>query len=296
MSDLVVVGSINVDLVVSAPRLPATGETVLGGEFARHMGGKGANQAVAAARAGARVQMVGAVGGDEYGRESVAALSREGVDITGVRTVDAPTGVALIAVAPDGENLIVVAPGANGLLDLGEQRLSWPEGAGVLLASLEVPMAAVLAAAELAATHAATIVINPAPGQRLPDALLALHPILSPNEQELLACGEADTADEAILALRARGAGPILVTRGAAGVLIVDEAGRREIPAQAARAVDATGAGDTFVGVLAAWLAEGSALDAAASAGNAAAALKVASRGAREGMPDREAIETRLRD
>ena len=295
MSDVVVVGAINVDLVVAVPRLPRPGETVLGGEFARHMGGKGANQAVAAARAGARVQMVGAVGADDYGRESIAALGREGVDIAGLRTLDAPTGVALIAVAPDGENLIAVAPGANRRLDLGQQTLSWPEGARVLLASLEVPMAAVLAASELAAAHGATIVINPAPAHRLPDALLALHPILSPNEQELLVCGEAETAGEAIVGLQARGAGPILVTRGATGVLVADEGGRREIPAHATLAVDATGAGDTFVGVLAAWLADGSTLHEAALAGNAAAALKVRRMGAREGMPDRGAIEALLR-
>jgi ribokinase len=295
MSDVVVVGSINVDLVVSVPRLPRPGETVLGGEFARHMGGKGANQAVAAARAGARVHMVGAVGRDDYGRESVAALTAEGVDIAGVRTLDAPTGVALIAVAPDGENLIVVAPGANGLLDPGQQALRWPAGAGVLLASLEVPMASVLAVAELAAAHEATIVINPAPGQRLPDALLALHPILSPNERELLACGEAETADEAIVALQARGARAVVVTRGDAGVLIAEGAGRREIAEYATQAVDTTGAGDTFVGVLAAWLASDSSLDEAAAAGNAAAALQVATPGARNGMPDRVAIEAQLR-
>ena len=238
--------------------------------------------------------MVGAVGDDPYGRESIDALRAEGVDVSGVRTLGTPTGIALIAVAPDGENLIVVAPGANAGLDLEGQPLSWPEHASVLLASLEVPMAGVVAAAELASARDATIVINPAPGQPLPDSLLALRPILSPNERELLACGESETQEKAIASLQSRGAGSIVVTRGAAGVLIVQGEAWREVPAHPVRAVDTTGAGDTFVGVLAAWLASGSTLDDAAAAGNAAAALKVRSPGARHGMPDRAAIEAEL--
>jgi ribokinase len=291
---VIVVGSINVDLVVSAPRLPGPGETVLGGRFARHLGGKGANQAIAAARAGAQVHMVGAVGDDPNGRESVAALATEGVDVSGVRTLDAPSGVALIAVGPDGENLIVVAPGANVELILDDRSIVWPVDGGVLLASLEVPMTAVVAAAVMAAERGATIVINPAPAQPLPDELIALRPILTPNERELLVCGVAATPEGALATLQSRGAGPIVVTRGAAGALIADGSARTVIRGNPVEAVDTTGAGDTFAGVLAAWLASGMPLDEAVPAGNVAAGLQVGSAGARHGMPDRATIEAEL--
>jgi ribokinase len=295
MSRVVVIGSINVDLVVAADHLPRPGETVLGGRFARHFGGKGANQAVAAARAGASVIMIGAVGRDAYGDESLASLMAEGVDVTRVRRVDAPTGVAIIAVAADGENQIVVAPGANAevsSVDLERLELA---GSDVLLTCLEIPMAAVVGAVASAARLGLRAIVNPAPGRRLPPELLASSPILTPNQDELLAISGATAPDSALAALATAGAGAVVVTRGSGGALLAEGGRRVDVPARQAAVVDATGAGDAFSGVLAAWLAEGRTLDEAVAAANVAASMSVAQSGARGGMPSRTAIEAALR-
>jgi len=289
---VVVVGSINVDLVVHADRLPAPGETVLGGRFAVHDGGKGANQAVAAARAGARVTMVGAVGDDEYGTRSLAALQAEGVDVSRVRQLGEPTGVALVAVGRRGENQIVVATGANGVIALDEADRALIAGADVLLSSLEVPVATVVDA--LRAAHAAgvTAILNPAPAHALPADVLAMGPILTPNEHELIVAIGNDQAEGALDELAARNAGPIVVTQGAAGALLADGSMRERFEGfTPPQVVDTTGAGDTFCGVLAASLAEGMPLPGAIVRANAAAALSVAANGARAGMPTRDAIE-----
>jgi ribokinase len=293
---VVVVGSINVDLVVATPRLPRPGETVLGGEFARHLGGKGANQAVAAARAGASVTMIGAVGRDADGDASVAALEAEGIDVSRIRRVAARTGVALIAVAPDGENQIVVAPGANALVTADDASLpQMATGDGVLLACLEVPMAAVIAAVVAARRIGLQPIVNPAPAQQLPPEVLAARPILTPNEDELLALtGEAD-ANAAVASLLDAGARAVIVTRGAAGAFLADGSRRQQFGGRAVDVVDATGAGDAFSGVLAAWLAQGHPLDVATEAANAAAGLSVTRAGARGGMPSRAEIEAALR-
>ena len=289
---VVVVGSINVDLVVHADRLPAPGETVLGGRFAVHDGGKGANQAVAAARAGARVTMVGAVGDDEYGTRSLAALQAEGVDLSRVRQLGEPTGVALVAVGRRGENQIVVATGANGAIALDEADRALIAGADVLLSSLEIPVATVVDA--LRAAHAAgvTAILNPAPAHALPADVLALGPILTPNEHELIVAIGNDQTEGALDELAARNAGPIIVTQGAAGALLADGSMRERFEGfTPPQVVDTTGAGDTFCGVLAASLAEGMPLPGAIVRANAAAALSVAANGARAGMPTRDAIE-----
>jgi len=292
---VVVVGSINVDLVVASPRLPRPGETVLGGEFARHLGGKGANQAVAAARAGASVTMVGAVGRDADGDESVAALEAEGIDVSRIRRVDARTGVALIAVAPDGENQIVVAPGANALVSAEDAWLPDLEsGEAVMLACLEVPMAAVIAAVRAARRMGLQPIVNPAPAQRLPREVLAAGPILTPNEEELLTlAGQADV-DAAVASLLDAGARAVIVTLGAAGAFLADGSRRQRLAGREVDVVDATGAGDAFSGVLAAWLAQGHPLEVAAEAANAAAGLSVTRAGARGGMSNRAAIEAAL--
>lgn len=289
---VVVVGSINVDLVVHADRLPAPGETVLGGRFAVHDGGKGANQAVAAARAGARVTMVGAVGDDEYGTRSLAALQAEGVDVSRVRQLGEPTGVALVAVGRRGENQIVVATGANGVVALDEAGRALIAGADVLLSSLEVPVATVVDA--LRAAHAAgvTAILNPAPAHALPADVLAMGPILTPNEHELIVAIGNDQTEGALDELAARNAGPIVVTQGAAGALLADGSMRERFEGfTPPQVVDTTGAGDTFCGVLAASLAEGMPLPGAIVRANAAAALSVAANGARAGMPTRDAID-----
>jgi ribokinase len=293
---VVVVGSINVDLVVAADRLPRPGETVIGAGFARHLGGKGANQAVAAARAGATVTMVGAVGEDADGDESLAALEAEGIDVSRIRRVDAPTGVAIIAVAPDGDNQIVVAPGANALLSTDDASLpDLLSGPGVMLTCLEIPMPAVMASVAAAARIGMKAIVNPAPAQALPPELLASAEILTPNAAELLLLTGATDVEGGVSSLLATGARAVVVTLGASGALLAEGRRRRPIPALPVEVVDTTGAGDTFAGVLAAWLATGQELYEAVNAANRAAGLSVTQGGARAGMPGRAAIEETLR-
>jgi ribokinase len=290
---VVVIGSLNVDLVVSADRLPAPGETVLGGRFSIHDGGKGANQAVAAARAGAQVTMIGAVGTDAHGTRSIGALEAEGVDVARVRRVEAEqTGVAIIAVGPRGENQIVVAPGANATLVLDEADRELIGSADVLLTNHEIPPQATLDALRAAHASGVTAILNPAPARALPAEVLALGPILTPNEHELIVAIGNDVTGAALDELQSRHAGPIIVTQGPAGALLVDGERRQRFEGVLApQVVDTTGAGDAFCGVLAAWLAEGRPLHEAIVAANVAGALSVGASGAREGMPRREAIE-----
>ena len=294
---LVVLGSLNVDLVVAGVRLPGPGETVTGGRFEIHQGGKGGNAAVAAARAlrggphqGA-VAFVGAIGDDDHGRQAVAALRDEGIATEGVTVRSCfPTGVALIVVAPDGENQIAVAPGANATLTTAEAETAVATllaggGGGVLLASLEVPAEAVTAAARAARAAGAAFVLDPAPVEQATAALLALASIVIPNEGELAGLGGLDALRQGLPELS------VAITRGARGVTLVHGGGVRDEPALAVAAVDATGAGDTFGGVFSAALLEGQPLAAAVQRANVAAGLSVTIAGAREGMPTREEIE-----
>jgi ribokinase len=291
-----VIGSVNVDLVVSVDHLPIPGETVLGGRFATHDGGKGANQAVAAARAGARVSLVGAVGADEHGRRAADALASDGIDLSCLRTIETePTGVALIVVGPRGENQIAVAPGANHAWELSDDDRTWIASADVVVTNHEVPAPVALEALRVA--HAAGIpaILNPAPARALSAEVLHLGPILTPNEHELtVAIGNDETAT-ALEELAVRHAGPIIVTQGAAGALLLAEGREERLPGRLADAVvDTTGAGDTFNGVLAAWLAGGDSLAEAIRAANVAASISVAAAGARAGMPHREVIAAEL--
>lgn len=296
MGRVIVVGSINVDLVVTASHLPRPGETVTGGAFSRHLGGKGANQAVAAARSGASVAMIGAVGADPDGDESVAALESERIDVSAVRRVDAPTGVAIIAVAPDGENQIVVASGANALVSAEDASLAdQPSGPGVLLTCFEVPMPAVIAAVQAARRIGLQAIVNPAPAQPLPAGMLGSGVVLTPNADELLTMTGTSDLENGISSLLAAGARAVLVTLGPAGALLAHGTTRTTFPAETVDVVDTTGAGDTFSGVLAAWLASGHDLAEAAEAANCAAGLSVTRSGARSGMPSRAAIEAQLR-
>ena len=291
-----IVGSINIDLVVLADRLPRPGETVLGGRFSVHDGGKGANQAVAAARAGAMVSMIGAVGHDDYGRRALAALQAEGVDVSRVRQLDGePTGVAMIAVGPRGENQIVVAPGANAAFTLDDGDLERIGAADVLLTNHEVPNAVIVPALRAAAEGDVRAILNPAPARGIPAEVLHLGPILTPNEHELVVAIGNDETEAALDELSARHAGPIVVTQGPAGALLAHHDRRERFAGfLAPDVVDTTGAGDTFNGVLARWLAGGASLEEAIVAGNAAASISVGAAGAREGMPRRDAIEGRI--
>ncbi len=300
-SRVLVLGSINLDIVVSAARLPRAGETVLGGALERHPGGKGANQAVAAARAGPRVHMIGAVGDDAEGRIGLEALHAEGIELGGVLTKPGPSGVAIIAVDPAGQNQIVVAPGTNGRLSASDVQVALanlsPVAADVLLASLEVPMEAVIRGVEIAAAAGATVVVNPAPAVPLPPPILRARPILTPNRAELVALAGMDGMAEAARQLISDGARAVVVTVGEQGCMLIDEAGETSMPGRRVERVrDTTGAGDTFSGVLAAWLCDGASLADAARAANAAAALSVRAAGAREGMPLRPDVEAFLQD
>jgi ribokinase len=283
---VVVVGSINADLVVVTERLPGPGETVSGGRFARHGGGKGANQAVAAARLGARVAMVGAVGADELGDAAVAELQDEGIDVSGVvRMDDAATGVALIVVDAAGENQIAIAAGANGRL--GAAHVPRLKGEGVLLLGFEVPDAAVVAGAEAAGW---TTILNPAPARAIPEAVLAARPILTPNATEAAQLTGEEDPEAAARALRERTGAPVLITLGGAGALLLDGEGAQRLPAPEVDVVDTTGAGDALNGALAAELAAGRPLAEAARFAIAAAARSTTREGARGGMPRRAEV------
>jgi len=281
---VIVVGSINVDLVVTLERLPAPGETVSGGRFSRHGGGKGANQATAAARLGAAVTMVGAVGDDDLGDEALALLRNEGIDVERVaRLAGVATGVALIAVDADGENQIAVASGANLELDPALPELGESD---VMLLNHGISEAARLAAARAAR---GPVVLNPAPARPIPDELAALGPILTPNAGEARELTGEEEPEAAARALRERTGAPVLITLGADGALLVaDEVAH--IPAPRVQVVDTTGAGDTLNGALAAELAAGRDLREAAAFAVRVAALSTRVAGAREGMPRRDEV------
>ena len=294
---VLVVGSINVDLVVQVQRLPHAGETVAGGRFARHGGGKGANQAVAAARAGATVTLVGAVGDDDMAPLALGGLEAEGVDVSTVLVVgDAPTGVAAVVVDRQGENQIAVASGANGKLDgdavgraLADVELA-PDD--TCLMNLEIPDEALVATARSA--HAAgirRIIVNPAPARRLPDALLELGALLTPNAGEATALAGVENPRDAAATLSRLTRAPVIVTCGAEGALLVEGDRQSRLAAPAVEAVDSTGAGDAFNGALAAALAQGFELGQAVRRAVAAATHSVRTSGARNGMARRDEID-----
>jgi ribokinase len=278
--------------------LPGRGETVVGGKFFQLQGGKGANQAVAAARMGAAVTFVGAVGDDVYGRDAIEALRRDGIDTSRVATLaEESTGIALIVVDQHGQNQIAVASGANARVDarLVTRALTdgyeVVDGPGAYLANLEVRDDAVLAGARFARERGMTVIVNPAPARALNSELIALQPILVPNEIEAEALtGEHDPQMAGRL-LSGRTAAPVIVTLGARGVIVVGPDGAQPITPPYTEVVDTTGAGDAFAGALAAELACGSALMDAARLAVRAASLSTTARGARTAMPTRAMLE-----
>jgi ribokinase len=294
--ELLVVGSLNTDLLVRVGSLPRPGETITGGSFEMAGGGKGANQAVAAARAGAIVALVGAVGADEFGARLIEELAGEGVSVAGVaRLQGAATGVAAIVVDEAGENQIAVASGANHMLRASDVERAFREldltAARCALLSLEVEDEVVAEAAERAAEHGMAVVVNPAPARPLPPGLLARGPILTPNQAEAAELTGCDESAAAATALVRSGAAAALVTAGAQGVFVEAGGHARRVEAPRVSVHDTTGAGDTFSGVLAAGLARGSELHEAARWATAAAALSVTKSGARAGMPTASEIE-----
>jgi ribokinase len=280
--DVSVVGSANLDLVATVDRLPRPGETVPGGSFAEYPGGKGLNQAVAAARAGARTAFVGAVGHDSAGEVLLAVMGADDISTDSVERVDEPSGRAMIFVSAEGENSIVVVAGAND--KVSAQRLPT---ARVVLSQLEVPVDAIERAFAAARATGAITVLNPAPVKALPDSLLALCDILTPNEHEVELLGGVER-------LRSLGARAVVVTRGADGADVHTADGVHHVAAFSVTPVDTTGAGDCCSGSLCARLASGDDILTAMRYASAAAALSTTVAGAAPSMPRRGQVEALL--
>ena len=314
---VIVVGSVNVDLVAHAEHLPAPGETITGAAFSEHDGGKGANQAVAAARLGASTALVGAVGRDAYGLRARAALAHEGIDLTGLRTVDGLTGVALIFVDARGENMISVASGANAALTAANVTESLealaPTAGDVVLVGHEIPTLAAKHALRLGRSAGATTVFNPAPAAGVDRATFGLADVLTVNRLELgtivaadgarigrPGAGEARPVEAARTLLQPNADGDgvataVVVTLGSGGAIVVMRDGDPfDLPARDIGAIDAVGAGDTFAGALAAGLAAGQDIAGAARRAVAAASISTQRAGARDGMPTVEELAAYL--
>ncbi|MFE8016623.1 ribokinase [Streptomyces antibioticus] len=292
MTDIVVLGSTNMDLVAYVEKAPQRGETVTGREFRTIPGGKGANQAIAAAHAGGIVSMIGAVGNDSFGARLRSTLEHSGVNTDHLRTVESPSGTAHIVVDDEGGNAIVVVPGANGTVDHlapGDEGLI--ASADALLLQLEIPLAAVVAGAEAARAHGVRTILTPAPARPLPPELLAVVDLLVPNEHEATALtGRTDPREAAAALLES--VPEVVVTLGAAGSLYLARGAEPvEVPAPRVTAVDSTGAGDTFVGALAVARGEDLPMREALAWAAAAAALSVQRPGASASMPYRSEID-----
>jgi len=303
MPRICVIGSANVDHTLALPRLPRPGETVSGGMLLTNLGGKGANQAVAARKLGAEVRMLGAVGEDGPGREIRERLDAAGIDVTGIVAVpDAATGTALIFVDAEGRNQIGVAPGANHRLTVEmlrpyEGAIAW---ADVVVCQLETPLPVVRWALEEAHRHGVRAILNPAPVRELPDDLLGLVAYLTPNEGEAAALaglpiGDMDSAVGAGRRLLERGAATVIVTLGGEGALVCQRDRIVHFPAFPVTVVDTTAAGDAFNGALAVGLAAGGTLEEAVPLAGAAAALTCTRRGAQDSLPERADVERFLR-
>jgi ribokinase len=295
---IVVVGSANTDLVVRVASLPRPGETVIGGTFASVGGGKGANQAVAAARAGGRTTFIAKVGADAMGEAAVAAFEADGIDTRFVtRDAATPSGVALILVDDRGENSIAVAPGANDRLlpaDIDRARDAI-EAADILLIQLEIPLETVRHAVAVAHAAGVRVILNPAPARPLGAGLLAQVAILTPNETEAEVLSGLRVTEEvsaAAAASRLRAAGPhsAVITLGGRGAFVADAAASVHVPGYEVTPVDTVAAGDVFNGCLAVAIAEGRGLVDAVRFANAAAAIAVTRHGAQASAPRREEI------
>jgi ribokinase len=303
VAKVVVVGSTNTDMTVRVSRIPAPGETVLGRDFRITAGGKGANQAVAAARAGAIVVFVTALGTDDFGNRALENFGREAIDVRLVRRVSSgPSGVALIFVDDAGENSIAVAPGANG--DLRPEDVS-PlahvlDAGDVMLVQLEIPLATVEAAVRIAAARRARVMLNPAPAQALPDSLLSAVSLITPNEHEaerltgVVLNDDAGAPARAAATLHERGVAGAIITLGARGAFVSSDTVSEHVRAFSVAAVDTTAAGDVFNGAMAAALVEGRLLREAVQFANAAAAISVTRPGAQDSAPTRSAIDDLL--
>ena len=289
------------DLVARTPRFARAGETLIGSGFSTVPGGKGANQAVACARLGASVRMVGRVGQDSFGDTLLEGLRSNGVNVEAVVTMPGSSGVAAIEVEDSGENHIIVIPGANAAVGAEDlERLDRAlEGAAVLLLQLEVPLGSVLGAARLARAHGVPVMLDPAPAQDLPPEQYALCDLITPNASEAasLVGFALETETDVFKAgreLLSKGVREVLIKRGALGVTWMNAAGTRTLPALKVQAVDTVAAGDAFNGGLAAALAQGFSLEQALAWGLAAGALSVTKPGAQGSLPSRTEVRELL--
>lgn len=293
---IAVIGSINMDYSLKVGKLPDKGETILASSFYTAGGGKGANQAVAARRLGAEVYMIGAVGKDASGRELCGKLEAEGISVSGVKSVDMPTGNAMITVDASGSNTIVVFPGANAEVDeswlMENKRII--EGADFVVLQLEIPMKTVAAAIKLAKSLNKKVILNPAPAAEIPPELYCYVDIMTPNETELaLLTGTRDVKAGAGLLL-AKGAKNVVITLGEEGCLYMGEAGELSIGVYKVNAVDSTAAGDSFNAALAVALCEGKSFEEALRFSSAVGAMTTTKPGAQESLPYRKEVEAFL--
>ncbi|WP_263416017.1 ribokinase [Terriglobus albidus] len=290
---VLVIGSLNLDLVVHAERIPLAGETVRGSGYDSLLGGKGANQAVAAAKLGAQVRMAGRVGSDSYGAALLEGLDEVEVDVAGVQVTEGPSGLAVITHSSDGQNAIVVQSGANGLVTAADVSALEFANAGVVLLQLEIPMDAVVAAAQASHKAGAVVILDPAPVAALPEELLRAVTWLTPNETEAaqLVAGSMEPRQtaERLLAMGCRNVALKLGERGA--FLMGADCEPTPVPALPVKAVDTTAAGDCFNGAFATRLLAGDSPEVAARYANAAAAISVTRLGAQVSMPSRNEVE-----
>lgn len=302
---IVVVGSINLDLVATAPKIPAPGETISGTGFRTFPGGKGANQAVAASRLGHRVRMIGKVGNDPFGKQLLASLQEAGVDAGAVETAETSSGIAQIVTAASGENVIVVIPGANARVspeDL-DKHISVIRSADMVLAQLEIRMDTILHVGEIARRERVPLMLDPAPAQALPERLLGSVEWLTPNESEacvLLGLPPQELASSELNRLAAellgRGCKNVVLKLGKRGCYVALNSGERiSLPAYKVKAVDSTAAGDAFNGAFAVALSEGKSAVESAAWASAVAAISVTRAGAQPSMPTREIVAEFIR-
>ncbi|RDC61748.1 ribokinase [Adhaeribacter pallidiroseus] len=296
---ILVIGSANTDMVIKTKHFPLPGETVLGGRFMMNPGGKGANQAIAAARLGGQITFITKIGQDIFGRQALQQFLKEGVDASFVISdPDNPSGVALITVDEKGENTIVVAPGSNGTLnpaDVAKAETVFKE-AEIILMQLEIPLVTVQFAANLAAQYGKKVILNPAPAAPLPDDLYRCLAILTPNRSEAEALSGVTitnlaTAEQAARKLLEKGIKHVVITLGTEGAFVFDQSIAKLIPVTPVVAVDTTAAGDVFNGALAVALSEGLALDKAVEFANQAAAISVTRMGAQASAPFRKELQ-----
>ncbi|MEI6578777.1 MAG: ribokinase [Eubacteriales bacterium] len=302
MRRITVVGSLNMDLVVNTPRIPVLGETILGSDFFTAPGGKGANQAVAAAKLGGSVLMVGCVGNDIFGKELLENLSKNNVDVENVKLIDkTPTGITMITVK-DGDNFIIVDPGANSKLlpVMIESIEELIKESFIAVIQLEIPFETVEKTINLAKKHGTKVLLNPAPARKIPDELFKKIDIITPNEKECefltgIPINSIDDAKTALHILRKSGISQVIITMGSEGVVYNNEETALHKPAYDVKPVDTTAAGDSFTGALAVALSEGKSIDDAVDFANIVGALTVTKSGAQKSLPSKKDVDGFIR-